>query len=251
MNCGQNRIVRMADDGGAGGGDPAPVSTDTPATTSTSDAAPAANDTRPVQAALTDTLLSAEPKKESDPPLAEGEKKGAGEGDKPAPAAEAMKPADYQLELPEGTAPDDPLLVAFLEGAAKGGMDNDSVQAVVSALGPKIAEQMAAPAKLWNELNDKWRAEVKADAKLGGANLDATIATVASGIDLVSTPAEAQAVREALTMTGAGNNPAIVRLLHGMAARLVEKGAVQGKSPADRRSAAAVLYPTHNAAKGG
>lgn len=246
----RNRIVWMAEDGGAGGAaaDPGTVSTpstDTPAATG-GEAAPE------VQGALKDTLLTAEPPKtEGDKPATEGEKKGAGEGEKDTPAPEPMKPEDYKLELPEGIAADDPLLTAFLEGAAKGGMDNESVQAVVSSLGPKLAEQMAAPMKAWTSLNEQWQAEVKADPVIGGANLPATIKTVTDAINLVSTPEEARLAREALTMTGAGNNPAIVRLMHRMASRLVEKGAVQGNSPAESRSAAAVLYPSHNAAKGG
>lgn len=243
----RNRIVRMADDGGAGGAaDPGAAST------AAAGASPAADSAPAVQSALTDTLLSADPAKtEGETPVTEGEKKGAGEGEKESPAPEPIKPEDYKLELPEGIAADDPLLVAFLEGAAKGGMDNESVQAVVSALGPKLAEQMAAPMKAWIALNETWQAEVKADPVIGGANLPATIRTVADAISLVSTPEEARAAREALTMTGAGNNPAIVRLMHRMASRLVEKGAVQGNSPAESRSPAAVLYPSHNAAKGG
>ena len=255
----RNRIVRMAEDGGAGGAAADPGTASTPAaettTAATTEAAPE------VQPALKDTLLSAEPEKtegdkpatEGDKPATEGEKKdGAGEGEKKdTPAPEPMKPEDYKLELPEGITADDPLLTAFLEGAAKGGMDNESVQAVVSSLGPKLAEQLAAPMKAWTSLNEQWQAEVKADPVIGGANLPATIKTVADAISLVSTPEEAQAAREALTMTGAGNNPAIVRLMHRMASRLVEKGAVQGNSPAESRSAAAVLYPSHSAAKGG
>lgn len=245
----RNRIVRMADDGGAGGAaDPGTAST--PAV----ETPPAADPTPAVQPALTDTLLSADPAKtEGDKPATEGEKKdGAGEGEKKdTPAPEPIKPEDYKLELPEGITADDPLLTAFLEGAAKGGMDNESVQAVVSALGPKLAEQMAAPMKAWTTLNETWQAEVKADPVIGGANLPTTIKTVQDAMNLVGTPEEVAACREALTMTGAGNNPAIVRLMHRMASRLVEKGAVQGNSPAESRSPAAVLYPTHNAAKGG
>lgn len=245
----RNRIVRAAEDGGAGGAAADPGTASTPSAETPTAATEAAPE---VQSALTDTLLTAEPEKtEGDKPATEGEKKGAGEGEKEPPAPEPMKPEDYKLELPEGITADDPLLTAFLEGAAKGGMDNESVQAVVSSLGPKLAEQMAAPMKAWTTLNETWQAEVKADPVIGGANLPATIKTVADAISLVSTPEEAQAAREALTMTGAGNNPAIVRLMHRMASRLVEKGAVQGNSPAESRSPAAVLYPSHNAAKGG
>jgi len=245
----RNRIVWMAEDGGAGGAAVESGAVSTPAVETPAATEAAAPE---VQSALKDTLLTAEPEKtEGDKPATEGEKMGAGEGEKEPPAPEPMKPEDYKLELPEGITADDPLLTAFLEGAAKGGMDNESVQAVVGALGPKLAEQITAPMKAWTTLNETWQAEVKADPVIGGANLPATIKTVTDAISLVSTPEEAQAAREALTMTGAGNNPAIVRLMHRMASRLVEKGAVQGNSPAESRSPAAVLYPSHNAAKGG
>lgn len=249
----RNRITWAAEDGGGGGAAPA-SDAPAPAATPPVDAAPTgAADADPAapQAALKDTLLSAEPPKaEGEPPADPAKKEGAGEGEKP-PAPEPMKPEDYTLELPEGIAADDPLLAAFLEGAAKGGMDNESVQAVVASLGPKLAEQMAAPIKAWTALNEQWQAEVKADPVIGGANLPATIQTVTDAINLVSTPDEARSVREALTMTGAGNHPAVVRLMHRLASRLTEQRPVQGKSPAEVKSPAAVLYPTHNAAKGG
>jgi hypothetical protein len=252
----RNRITYAAEDGGGAAppaADPAPASTppaSTPPAAPPATGAPDADAGQP-QSALKDTLLTAEPPKtEGEPPADPAKTEGAGEGEK-APAPEPMKPEDYTLELPEGIAADDPLLTAFLEGAAKGGMDNESVQAVVASLGPKLAEQLAAPMKAWTSLNEAWQAEVKADPVIGGDKLPATIQTVADAINLVSTPEEARLAREALTMTGAGNNPAIVRLMHRMATRLTEQRPVQGKSPAEVKSPAAVLYPTHNAAKGG
>lgn len=249
----RNRITWAAEDGGGGGAAPASDAPAPAATAPEPTPAPAAADADPAppQAALKDTLLSAEPPKtEGEATVDPAKKEGAGEGEK-TPAPEPMKPEDYTLELPEGIAADDPLLTAFLEGAAKGGMDNESVQAVVASLGPKLAEQMQAPIKAWTSLNEQWQAEVKADPVIGGANLPATIQTVTDAINLVSTPDEARSVREALTMTGAGNHPAVVRLMHRLASRLTEQRPVQGKSPAEVKSPAAVLYPTHNAAKGG
>lgn len=241
----RNRIVRAADDGGAGGGAPAAD----PAPAADAGTAPPAGGEAPVSA-LADTLLTAEPPKDGEKPT-EPPKDGEKPADKaPEPEPEPIKPEDYKLDMPEGINRDDPLVAAFLEGAAKGGMDDKSVQAVISTLGPKLAEQLAAPMKAWTTLNEQWQAEVKADAVLGGANLPATVQTVTDAINLVMAPAEAQKAREALTMTGAGNNPAIVRLLHSMASRLVEKGAVQGNNPAEVRNPSALLYPS-TAAKGG
>jgi len=211
-----------------------------------SEAAPAA--AAPLdEAALDNTLLGTSPEKagEAEPP---GADKKEGE-----PSAPEIKPEDYKIEMPEGIKADDPLVVAFLEGAAKGGMDNESVQAVISTLGPKLAEQMQAPMRAWVDLNEQWLAEVKADPVIGGDKLTTTQETVWQAMALVSKPEEVLAVREALNLTGAGNNPAIIRLLFNMAKRLVEPGPVKGKAPTEpAKSPAALLYPNHNsAAKGG
>jgi hypothetical protein len=183
---------------------------------------------------------------------AEKESQGADKKEGEPSAPEVIKPEDYKLEMPEGIAADDALVVAFLEGAAKGGMDNESVQAVINTLGPKLVEQMQAPMKAYVALNEKWVAEVKADPVLGGDKLDSTLQTVWQAMSLVSKPEDVTSARQALNETGAGNHPAIIRLLHNMAQRLVEPGPVKGNAPTEpTRSAAALLYPSHNAAKGG
>lgn len=223
-----------------------------PAAAAPAEAAPAPAAAAPNEDVLDNSLLSTPPAKEG-----EGETKGdqpgadKKEGEQSAPE---IKPEDYKVELPEGIKADDPLLVSFLEGAAKGGMDNESVQAVINSLGPKLAEQMQAPIKRWIDLNEQWVAEVKADPVIGGDKLPVAQETVWQAMALVSKPEEVVAVREALNMTGAGNNPAIIRLLYNMAKRLVEPGAVKGNAPAEpTKSVAALLYPSHNntAAKGG
>lgn len=250
------RIVRQPSDGGgaAPAAAPAPEAAPAPAAPEAAPApaapeaapAPAAAAAAPDETVLDKTLLDGEPEK-----TAEGDTPGADtkEGEQSAPE---IKPEDYNVELPEGIGKDDPLLVSFLEGAAKGGMDNESVQAVINTLGPKLVEQMQAPIKAWIDLNEKWVAEVKADPVIGGDNWPMAKETVLQAMTLVMTPEETRATREALGLTGAGNNPAVLRLLFNMAKRLVEPGPVKGNAPTEPpKSTAALLYPNHNAAKGG
>lgn len=153
-----------------------------------------------------------------------------------------LDPASYKIEgLPEGITAEDPLVKSFLEGAAKGGMDNESVNAVLSEIAPKIAEQLRAPYQAWKTLNDTWQAEIKADPDIGGAKLPQTIATINKGIERFG---DAAAVRDALNATGAGNNPAIVRMLSNVFSKLVEGTPVVG-SPAEQKivkNPGAVLY---------
>ena len=230
------RIVRQPSDGGGA----APAAAPAP------EAAPAPAAAAPDETVLDKTLLGAEPEKTAEEATPGADTK---EGEQSAPE---IKPEDYNVELPEGIGKDDPLLVSFLEGAAKGGMDNESVQAVINTLGPKLVEQMQAPIKAWIDLNEKWVAEVKADPVIGGDKLPVTQETVFQAMALVLKPEEARATREALDLTGAGNNPAVIRLLFNMAKRLVEPGPVKGNAPPEPpKSTAALLYPNHNAAKGG
>jgi hypothetical protein len=249
------RIVRQPSDGGGSSpaeaapaaapaeAAPAVASAETPAAAAPAAETPASEQQESV---LGKTLLGAEPEKP-----AEGDTPGADtkEGE---PSAPEIKPEDYNVDLPEGIGKDDPLLVSFLEGAAKGGMDNESVQAVINTLGPKLVEQMQAPIKAWVDLNEKWVAEVQADPVIGGDKWPMAKETVLQAMTLVLTPEETRATREALGITGAGNNPAVIRLLYSMAKRLVEPGPVKGNAPTEPpKSAAALLYPKHNAAKGG
>jgi hypothetical protein len=249
------RIVRQPSDGGGSSpaeaapaaapaeAAPAAAPAETPAAAAPAAEAPAAKLDETV---LDKTLLDAEPEKP-----AEGDTPGADtkEGE---PSAPDIKPEDYNVELPEGIGKDDPLLVSFLEGAAKGGMDNESVQAVINTLGPKLVEQIQAPIKAWVTLNEQWVAEVQADPVIGGDKWPTTKETVLQAMTLVMSPEETRATREALNLTGAGNNPAVIRLLFNMARRLVEPGPVKGNAPTEPpKSAAALLYPKHNAAKGG
>lgn len=237
MRLFHSRLVRAADVEGAA---PA-AATGAPAAPDTTTDAPAA----PV---LPPTLLSAEPSAEADN---QTEQDAKAEPTKAEPTkAEPLNPEDYKIDVPTGIDADDPLLTAFLEGAAKGGMDNDSVQAVISTLGPKLAEQIAAPMKAWIATNEAWQAEVKADPIIGGANLPATVKTISDALHLFSDQAEATAFREMLTATGAGNHPAAVRVLHKWASRLTEKGAVQGTPAPAARDAATLLYGEPAASRG-
>lgn len=249
-----NRMVRSADTGASGGGEAAPVTTPAPdaAAAPTAEFTPTADALKQagVTTGVDQSLLSTS----AEPPAGEGDAAKPPEGDAAktdeakkddAAAPVEMKPEDYDLTYPEGINPDSELVQDFLAGAAKGGMDKESAQALLDVLGPKLAEQLNAPHKAWQEMNANWAAEIKADPEIGGTNLAKTVDTVHRAIALVSTPEEATAVKHALTLTGFGNNPVGVRLLHRMATRLVEsKGPVTGATAAPVPSLAERLYPS-------
>lgn len=111
-------------------------------------------------------------------------------------------------------------------------------------------------------MNAEWQKEIKGDPAIGGDKLAATVQAVSRAFDHVCTgytradgtevPAkqEIAELKAALDLTGAGNNPAIVRAMHRFAVRLMEPGAdgrsgvVTGSAVPNQPSIAARMYPS-------
>ena len=155
-----------------------------------------------------------------------------------------MRAEDYVLDpLPEGMTRDDPMLAKFLEGAARGRMDGESVKAIVAEMAPMIREQMDAPARLWVEMNAAWKNEIMSDAEIGGEKFAThTLPTIQSALEQFGDPK----IFEALHVTGAGNHPAIVRTLYKLASQVTEAKTVPvtNTTPVAVPSRAAALYPS-------
>ena len=90
------------------------------------------------------------------------------------------------------------------------------------------------------DLQNKWVSEIKADPEIGGDKLQASIASAARAIDRLAVPG----LREALDLTGAGNNPAIVKAFARIGQMIAEDRFQPGNGapPAARRSPAEVIY---------
>jgi hypothetical protein len=83
----------------------------------------------------------------------------------------------------------------------------------------------------WDKQQTDWVTEIKGDPEIGGAKLDEVKQTVSKVLD--NAELSDPKFREALNLTGAGNNPAVVRTLYRWAQRLSEGGSVSG-DPAAR-----------------
>lgn len=158
--------------------------------TGAAEASPAAQPSPPDP--LTETILDTKPP----------------EPDPPAPP-EPVDPATYEVKLPEGMTREDPMVSAFLSSAGELGMRGEAVQTVLDKMAPLVAEQLAAPMKMWTELNAEWQAAIKGDAEVGGARLGENVTKINGLIDRFGTPE----LKDALRMTGAANNPHIFKFL--------------------------------------
>lgn len=234
----------------AGGGVPPPSSTaPTPATPAPS--APAAPPATPAAPAPDGKPAATVAEAGGAPPLID--KNAAPPAVDPAKPGDPAKPADAAPAEIEFKAPDGVTIDEKTAGEFKALLSDEKltpseraqklVDMHVSAM-KAIAE---APQKAWSDLNSKWQAEVKADKELGGTNFDAMRSTIAKAITDVGGP-DANAVFEALHMTGAANNPAIVRMFYRMSRAFVEGSAVSGNPAGEKAkgfaSAVASMYPS-------
>jgi hypothetical protein len=212
----------------------------------------------PVEGNQSNLLAEAGEKTEQVPPATpdqpetktEGEKKSEekGEEEKPAPRA----PEEYaEFSLPEGAQIEKESLTEFKTFAKEQDLTQEQAQKVLEFGAQRIKAQLEAPYKAWSEMQNQWQAEVKADPEIGGTKYDKSIADAAlvfqpgESNPFVKNAEEAQALKTALTMTGAGNNPAIVRMFVKMGRMLAEPGGLTGRPVKDSQdNLLAKMYPT-------
>ena len=221
------------------------------------DAAPVTDATTSTQAepvADTGSLLSqiadqvpdvvAQPAADAQP----GEKDPAAAGDKPVLQA----PEVYEdFKLPEGVTFDEGALESFKGMAKELNIPQDKAQALVDLVGPKIAEQMQAPYKAWTETQAKWTEEVKADPEFGGADFKEKIGMAIAPIfqpgpsnPICKTAADVKELKQALSFTGAGNNPAVVRAFARLGRAMSEPGAFSGRPINSGQKFVDQMYPS-------
>lgn len=225
-------------DGGAGAGAGGGAAVVAPAAGA---AAPAAGD-----ASLTppESLLGTGEEKPGET-TPEGVKPGEEKPGETKPGEE--KPIEYtDFTLPEGVALDDAKLGDFKKLATEAKLPQETAQKILDLYTAEFKQITEAPMRAWTDLQTKWRDEVKNDPVIGGANLEKNLATVKTGLKNLLGEG-APAFFEALNITGAGNNPEIVRGLLKAAAPHAPATAVNGNpGKGGGKTAGATLYPTMN-----
>lgn len=163
---------------------------------------------------------------------------------KPADQAKPEEPIQYEdFKLPEGVELNAEKLDAFKKLGQDAGLSQDVAQKLVDLYTAEVKEIAEAPYRAWKDLQTTWRNEVINDPVIGGANLEKNLATVKSGFKALLGEDSAKFF-DALNVTGAGNNPEIVRGLLKAAAPHAPATPVTG-SPGklNSKSPGATLYP--------
>lgn len=207
--------------------------TQTTTQTATSSASPEA---KGAPASLLDEALSKAPAE------AEGAKD-------PAAPKDSGPPAKYtDFAVPEGFKLEGETLDKATGLFKELGLDQVGAQKLVDFHANALREAAEGPAKLWQDTQETWIDELRSDPVIGKGIENGTVgASIAKMISALPAPA-ATAFREAMTFTGAGNNPAIVRGFYELSKRFAEPGHVAGNAPATvkaKPTAAQALFPSN------
>lgn len=167
----------------------------------------------------TDPSSSTEPKPESSL---------LNQADEPKPVEGA--PATYtDFKVPDGTTIDKATLDAAMPMFKEMNLSQDQAQKLVDFYSDKITKLAAAPHDAYREMRQGWVAEVKADPEIG-SKLPEVKATIGRALNLLG--AGEVPFREAMDLTGVGDNPAFVKGFYKFAQLLNEGTHVAPNKPA-------------------
>lgn len=215
---------------------------ETPTPTPTSEPAPAAgtdlgaklypDSAPPAEAAPAEAAPVAEAPAAGDPatpaePAPAGEAKP--EGEAPAEAPAALTVESYKdLTFPEGFTPDAEAIGKVNTIFAEAGVPVDKAQALMDIYSANLQAAVDAGANAakqhFVDLNNKWIGELDAMPEFQGEARKQTSTILGTALDEYGS----DAAREAFNVTGAGNNPAIVRFILNLANAIVEGAPTPG-----------------------
>jgi hypothetical protein len=148
---------------------------------------------------------------------------------------EGATPEKYEdLRIPEGVTGNETDLGEFASFVKEEGLSPAQAQKLLDLGGEKLRAITEASNKVWLDRQASWEADVKKDPAIGGRAYERNVAEArrvfipGKSNPLISTAEEAHALKRALCHTGAGSNPAVVRLFI-RAGRLIQARAAQAK----------------------
>lgn len=140
------------------------------------------------------------------------------------PAA-AGAPEKYEpFKAPEGFVIAEEVNTLFKEL----GLPQAAAQKLIDYVAPQVLEALESPYKQYEELRGKWQGEVQ---NTYGSKLSDVKTTTSRALAGILEPAAHQAFKDAMDLTGAGDNPAFIHAFYEMAKRLSEGSHVKGGGP--------------------
>lgn len=158
----------------------------------------------------------------------------------PRSQQETERPTYTDFTLPEGVTLDAEQLKPATELFAETGLTQEQAQKFIDLAMARESAAAHRGVQAFVDLQNQWVAEIKGDPDIGGDKLTAALAAAARAIDRLEVPG----LREALTFTGAGNHPAVVRAFVRLGQMLSEDRfrPAPPVPPQPTRTAAEVIY---------
>lgn len=185
-----------------------------------------ATETKPTETTTTTETAKAPEKKDGEKSLLnqDGEKPKEGE-------AATGAPEKYEaFRAPEGFQFAEAAMTEFTGVAKELGLSQDAAQKIVDVYAKHTAEQLAAPAKAWNDTVSAWTKETTDHPDLKGRLSEVKI-NVGRALDSLGDPQLADNFRAAMDVTGVGNHPAFVRVFDKISQLLNEGKPATGGGP--------------------
>ena len=113
-------------------------------------------------------------------------------------------------------------------------------QDLINLHGKLVTEMQQQISDNWTKMQDEWVAEIKADKDIGGANLEPALGRIGQLVTKYGSPE----LKSVFDLTGAGNNPHMIRFLNAIAKDLTEPGFVAGQPGGGTEALANKLYPS-------
>src|SRR5215472_2174383 len=161
-------------------------------------------------------------------------------------------PEKYEFKYPEGYEMSEDVFKSTSDLFKKHNISQAAAQELVDYVHKVNQDAAEAPYKLWQKTQEEWVTAAKNDPEIGG-RLNEVKTVVSKAIDFVVGKTLGDEFRQAMDMTGAGNNPAFIKTFYALAQRITEGGHVSGTGPskfgqtapgtAERPSAAKAMYP--------
>lgn len=162
-------------------------------------------------------------------------------------------PEKYEFKAPEGVQLSDSAIEAASTVFKDLGLTQDAAQKLVDFHTSQIQAIQNEATSTYNKLRDEWRGEILKDSSLAtNGDLKPEVKAAFSKVIDSLGATESKAFREALNLTGVGDNPAFIRGFYKLAERFTEGTPVNGNSPsplgqsrngAVKPSAAQAMYP--------
>jgi hypothetical protein len=160
-----------------------------------------------------------------------------------------------QWKAPEGLKVDQDMLKGFAETLNKADLKGHERGEKLLTMHQQAVEKAVQAVtegntKAWTDTLTQWETEIKADQSIGGDRLEPTLQSISKALDLLG-PEGSKAFKQAMTITGAGSNPAVVRGMAKLANVLTEGGHIPGSPGGGKgKSITELFFPNSPEMKG-